>query len=526
MSKPKYTEVPKEYKGEVAWWLDLNRVLKEHGDVFEAAKAHPIYHLAFLIGMKPRDYQIYGLDMMFKNKYLYYMWSRRLGKSTIFKAFSNWAISWNKYPQGLENTTKVLVMAHTQDAADDYITVNRTMFEMGDKRVEALTKGKMKRFFTKNFATKRDNAKLNGSELSMRRIYNPLKPLPLNRDRGWNTIKTFPPTNRARGEPASIVQLDEIAAWKNFVPDDDEIYYDVVRPIPTDFPEAKIFCATTPKGEKGLGYNLLPLDGHKTIYELIWFPYWVRDEEEYIKSIKEIEEEYEAQGKSKKFRQEYLSELIDVSDSFFPDELVNLIFSKKDKLGLYTDYKEECHLGLDFGGSRNSHTVITISRKNPETGHLERIYHKKYPIAEDMTLKDDLLELSNKFNIVLYHIDNQGGGTSFYAWIRNKFGRNRLDEVSFKRDKQMMYRLFKIAMYQKRIYSYYDKELYKEFKGFTNDLRPEKGFTDDMLDSFVMSIRTWLPLEKHNNTYKSFNKINNFKRVMNHGKKRNFLVIH
>jgi hypothetical protein len=66
-----------------------------------------------------------------------------------------------------------------------------------------------------------------------------------------------------------------------------------------------------------------------------------------------------------------------------------------------------------------------------------------------------------------------------------------------------MFRQFKIACYQGRVRSYFDRELMDEFHSFTGDLKPMKGHTDDMLDSFVMASKDWL-VDKRVSGYKSF----------------------
>ncbi len=516
MSEVRYTEIPEHYYSEYDNWFDYTQLkLDGYNDFMQAAEQHPVYFAYWLCGIKFRNYQVFLMDMMMKNQYVYFVISRRLGKSTMFKVFAAWALWYNKFPQGIEDTTKVVVMAHTQDGADSYISDVRAIFERGDKRIEILTKGKTKNFFTSKFPRKMDNAKNNTEEFNICR--RPDK-------HGWCSIKSYPPTVRARGIPASIMLLDEVASWyKNC--DETEVYYEVVRPIPTDSPDTRIFGATTPKGEAGLSYNLMDIDGHDTIYKLIWLPYFVRKDQQYLDNMSKVEKEYKSQGMYQKFRQEFLAELIGVDDLYFTDTEINNVFSQEKNISMHIDFDKEVDLGLDFGGSRRSRTVVTLSYFDKENNMIYRIYHYRYPLAEDATLQQDLIAINKKFKIRKFHLDNQGGGSAFYAWARNYFGSDKLDEVNFKAEKQKMYRLAKIACFQGRVLSYYDRDLRTEFYSFNTSLKPDGSETDDLLDSFFMSCKDWLELDKPNNQYKIFNDMNKYLIVKNNGIKKGILQV-
>ena len=212
------------------------------------------------------------------------------------------------------------------------------------------------------------------------------------------------------------------------------------------------------------------------------------------------EQEYKDSGRHNEFRQEYLAELVSKDRAYFDktDE-IDPVFNNNSQMLTSNHVLDPVHMGIDFGGSARSRTVITLSHKDVD-GNIHRIYHKRYPLREDSNLQNDILGISKRFNISRYHVDDQGGGSAFYSWFRKKFGSNLIDEVSFRREKVDMYRLFKIACYQHRIHSYYDRELMEEFYGFTADLKPSKATTDDMLDSFVMSCKDWLS-DKSKSTY-------------------------
>lgn len=484
MAEREYTVIPKEFEENYEDWFSLETIQQHYdGNVMKACESHPVFFAYYFLGIKLRVYQIYMIEHMLKFNFIFSLWSRRLGKSITFKVFTAWALFYNKYPQGSNKTTKIIAISHTSEASDDYITDIKEMFEIGDEIVYKRFNGKLgKKYLTSTFPTRGKTGKNNQKQLS---IYN----------KGWNTLKSFPPTTAARGKPASIMVLDEIAFWKDYTSlqkDDYTIYGEVVRPIITDpSSSAKIFAATTPNGDSGLAYDLLPIDGHQTRYNLLWFPYYIHKDQSYLDEMYETEKEYQASGKMNSFRQEYLAELVSKNDAYFDrDTEIENVFSENYQM--VTQSIIPVHVGLDFGGSVKSRTVITMSMYDEESKICRRVYSYIYPLREDSTLKEDIIEWNYRFNIKKFHIDDQGGGSSLYAWFRNKFGEEKVDEVSFRREKADMYRLFKIACFQDRIKSFYDPNLFDEMVSFTADLKPPQNKTDDSLDSFVMSVKDWI----------------------------------
>ncbi len=488
----KYTVIPQSYVDSYDDWFSADTIKnKYNGDVLKASADHPIYHIYYLVGFKLRLYQVYMIDLMVKGKYVQAIWGRRLGKSLVYKCFAFWAMHWNKFPQGLDKSTKVVVLAHTGDSAESYIAELRYFIDAGDKQVNRLFKGKLgEKYFSDRFPIK-------GSKKTAKKRDNNEALDYLNINGTWSSIEVYPPTTRARGRPASIVLLDELAFWCDYTPDEEKIYSEVVRPIITDEPNTKIFIASTPNGEKGLFYKLADVDGHKTRYKLVWFSYKIREDKEYQDLILEYEEEYKDQGQYEAFRQEYLAEFVSSKGAYFDILEVDNVF--KNDLQLQLRYSGECTCAIDFGGSQKSHTTITIARpvkgkdyKGRDCTIGERVYDKRYPIGQDSMLQTDVKDIRRRFNITKWVLDSQGGGTMFYGWFKREMGGDKIEECSFKKEKVDMYRLFKIACFQDRVSSYIDNVLRSEFTAFTGDLKPSKGYTDDLLDGFVMAVKGWI----------------------------------
>lgn len=474
-----YTQLPDDYQNIADRFTDISVIKKEHnGDIDKACSSHPAFFSYWYAGVKLRDYQVYMLDIMLNNSKVMFECARRLGKTTMMMLFDAWALWYNKFPTGIDKTTKIIFMAQTEDSSKDYIRDVKEIFYAADMRVERLL-GK-KKYFTKRMSKKTDTAPTNSSQIS---IHN----------NGWNTLRAYPPTTRARGKPASVIHLDELAFWSRYAePDEYTVYQEVIRPIITDNPKSRIYIATTPNGPEGLAYELMPIDGHKSVFELIWFPYWIRKDKEYTDSIEEMRDnEYKPQGRMDAFRQEYLAELVVKSDAYFTSDEVENVFNDE-SMNIYDSSSLPCVASIDFGGPKNSHTVITISALDNKNT-VNRIYHKRYPVGKDATIKEDVLAISARFpGIQKWVVDSQGGGSSLYAWFNSRFGGYAYEEVNFRAEKAGMYRQFKIACHMDRIKSYYDEDLKKEMYSFTRDLKPSKGATDDMLDGFVMTARDWI----------------------------------
>jgi len=496
-SSLKYTKVPDEYKGaHYDKWFDFKTVRDEYNDdVLAACAAHPVFHVYYLIGFKLRDYQVYMMDVLMKKKYVQGIWGRRLGKSLEYKTFMHWAIHWNKFPQGLDDSTKVVVLAHTVDSAKSYISEFKQYCEMGDERIAMLFKGKLgDKYFTSRLPKKgnKKNKKDTDEILHFLSVGNK-----------WCSIEVYPPTQRARGRPASIIIMDEMAFWSDYTPDEYDIYNKVVRPIPTDQPDVKLFIATTTNGEKGISYDLMDVDKHETRYELVWFPFYVRDELEYWRGIKLEEIDSLNQNDYDGFRQEYLADIVSAKGAYFDKVETERVFSDTADLQLLPAFTGPCRAGLDFGGSKKSHTVFTVAAQDhriDENGHrqpyIRRLFHHRYEVGKDSTLQNDIINWSKRFpNITKWRIDSQGGGSALYGWFKNWAGA-KLEEVTFRGNKTDMFKMFKVACFQNRVKSYNDPALFKEFNGFTGDLKPSKGYTDDMLDSFVMACGDWLEIKE------------------------------
>lgn len=484
-----YTTIPEEYKLNYNSWFTLDKIKNEYnGDIFKAMEDSPILFAYWGFGIKLRYDQIYESDIMFDSKKLITISARQRGKTFIRQILALWAVFYNKVPQGVDKSTKVVVISMDALEAMRYISEIRNIMVLGDAHIKKLFKGKFgEHYFTDRIPKKgMVNTPANNQQS-----------LPIYSDGVWNTIKTFPPNNSARGKPASILIMDEVAIWDyigNGIPAK-EIYYEIINPMKLTAPNCRYWVTSTPKKPAGLFYDLCPIDGHNSDYKMLWLPYHIVDDETYQKNAEEDRKMYIANGEYDRFRQEYLAEFVDVGDSFFDEDThTQKVFD--DTLDMHKHFSNRVRAGLDFGGSKNSHTVITIVYYDEKTNECIRIYHKRYPVGKDSTLKEDVKDIAQRYNIECWYIDSQGAGSSFYDWFNNEFGAKQVKEFVFAKDKRDMYNQFRIACYRGKIKSYIDKELMREFRAFTPDYKPMKGETDDLLDSFAMACFDWILPDK------------------------------
>ena len=107
-----YTTIPEEYKLNYNSWFTLDKIKNEYnGDIFKAMEDSPILFAYWGFGIKLRYDQIYESDIMFDSKKLITISARQRGKTFIRQILALWAVFYNKVPQGVDKSTKVVVIS-------------------------------------------------------------------------------------------------------------------------------------------------------------------------------------------------------------------------------------------------------------------------------------------------------------------------------------------------------------------------------------------------------------------------------
>jgi hypothetical protein len=229
-------------------------------------------------------------------------------------------------------------------------------------------------------------------------------------------------------------------------------------------------------------------------FERIWFPYTIHEDEAYQLMMEEKRRDYERDGKFKEFQQEYLAMFVASIGNYFDHEKhLSKIF--KSDLCQVPEYKNECNLGLDFGGQRTSKTVLTITApfkiindKGKNVTKLRRLWHKVYPLKGDNDLIPDIKLLKRKFPRLRATVDSLGGGY-ILPEIRKILP---CEEMVFRRDKATKFDYFRVKAFRGEIESYKDEYLEKEMYAMTSEMKAPSGYTDDAIDAFIMSCYPYL----------------------------------
>jgi hypothetical protein len=149
-------------------------------------------------------------------------------------------------------------------------------------------------------------------------------------------------------------------------------------------------------------------------------------------------------------------------------------------------------MGVDFGGQVKSRTAVTISELT-DKGTVRRLFHKVYPVGKDITLIDDMTNLMTKFNVQRIIPDDCPAGQYMIKKMIEEKGWN-VQPMNFRSEKVAKYGAFRNFLNKGKIVSYQDDELKTEMlamefnNGSKNSvIEHAPGYTDDLIDSFVMS---------------------------------------
>ena len=482
-----YTKIPKEYDKTYNAYFDLQALSEKYGYNdgkfrHEYCREHPVVFAFFFLGIKLRKYQAYALDYILKSKNVMWCWSRQLGKSVTLAIFSLWCIIFNKYPCGFDKSTRIIFISHTEDGAKKIIDEINRFIDLGDARYERVTNGKVKNYFS------RYRVGINNSFQ-----------VTFKRNGIYHFIKSFPPTSRIVGNTGSILIIDECARLKLKVTED-KFFREYCEPTISAYPHAKKIYSSTPEGCSGYFYyhfdpnNLL--NEHE--FDRIWFPYSVHTDEDYLLMMKEKKRNYERDGKIKEFEQEYLALFVSSEGRYFsPDNHIGKMIDED--MCQLASYSGECYMGIDFGGQRTSHTVITIvtQEKIGDKKIIKRLWHKVYPIKGDNDLLPDIKDLLRRFNVKRIVIDSLGGAYAVPEIKKLK----PVTEMVFRRDKGIKYDIFRVRMFRNEIKSYEDEYLLREMYALNNEIKAPLGYTDDAIDSFVIASYHYLEEKAHFNFY-------------------------
>ena len=404
---------------------------------------------------------------------------RQIGKTTLLAMIALWALTFNKGNSGVGKNTKIGIVSRSDTQAKKMLADIKNLMRLGDYHI-AETRD-ISEFFTKMIDSSQTAAN-NRTTITF---------LPREGSKIASFIKSFPPTDAILGNTLDFIFPDEASRIDERQPD---IYDRAIVPTTIENPHALTVITSTPRGHFGFFYDLFdPYNNYKVHeYERFWFDMNCIQYDVPMKHAS-IKEKYDAvvkKGDEITARQEYFADFVVNETSFFnPLDIDTMI---DEKASAVFDYSGSCDMGIDFGGKGTSHSVITISGLD-EHDNIRRIYHRRYDISEDGSIIEDVEQLLKDFKVDNIICDDCPAA----QYIMNKMeekGMN-LTKMNFAGEKTKKYGSFREQLHKQRIRTYMDEELViemramiqKQISGSRTKIAAPKGYTDDLIDSFMMS---------------------------------------
>lgn len=451
-----------------------------HSKTIKECMNNVAYFAKHMLGLELYAWQKRVADMVSAGrKKIIINTSRQIGKSKLVAVIALWALAFNKGNSGDGQNTKIGIISRSDDQAKKIIAEIRNLVLKGD----AVMKSKAnKKFINRDYfsemldtSQKAENTKMS---ITFRKGH-----------RGSiypSFVKSFPPTDAVLGNTFDFVFLDEASRIE------DEIFYRAILPTGDKY-NANWIVTSTPNGMSGFFYELMDVEEKRKNHE--WDRYWFTieavkfdDPDHYSRKIKEIDQMI-ADGKELVAKQEYFAEFVATETSFFDPKDVTEMFD--DKLAIQYSSSNQCTLGLDVGGQKKSHSVITITTCD-DSGMIYRIFHKRYPVQGDDNLLDDIADLLKKFNLTRLVVEKCQITDFLIREMKNR-GWN-VYEFEPNREKVPAYSAFRAKLHKGLVKSYLDEDLMVEMKAltqkegrFTTMIHAPTNYTDDMIDSLVMS---------------------------------------
>lgn len=487
-TEPYYTVIPAFYWdayeriGTKEYVLERMNERELTSEILEkACNKFPEIFAYYMLGVRLRPYQHYAIDQIWANNYSALAWSRRLGKSTVVKIFILWSTFYNKLPGDLTGTTWNIILQDQEIANSLYIEPLHELMERGDKIVLERFKSTLgEHYFTSKLVTRRDKTgKVRSNQISFKTKY------------GICRINTLPPTSKAIGREGNIAG-DEVSKWKKNSKIGDEFkYYDQIEAIMKDKPIYKAIFLSTPEGADDLfAKEIFDPEGLQpnNKYKKIWFPYWARVENTWLKEMEETREKAVYNKRLSLFQQEYEAKFLTISDPFF-DYQEHILPNINNEWKEPYQIEVPCSLGIDWGGTQKSETALVITKWNCNPNVKKKvIYLKHYEVGDDLNnLVPELERIKKLYNIKWVVPDNKGG-----RWLIPKleelFGKGRVQPFNFTTDKIQGYEMLRNALNQKEIELPNYNPLIEQLRNMNDKLKPNstKG-KDDIADALMMS---------------------------------------
>lgn len=485
--------------------MDKFREPDKTGGLIEACSKNVVVFADKMLGFKLYSWQVYFLNEIQKamikdplgkidlQKEFCAITSRQIGKSTAIAILSIWSSIFNKYPGTLSNNTSVLISSASDVQAKKLLYEMKKLLKMGDRYMTDTYKDENgEGLFGKEFfsALLDDNEPNNTTTITFRPHDPELHgPLLLAGSKSGSTIKSYPPTSSVLGETASVVIIDEAGKSEKI---SDQFFYDYLSPTGNSTDAVRIYTST-PWVSSGFFYRMVDPDGNygnsPAAVVLFTVDAIKIENPKYYQTVMKTVDQLNKDGKTDEVQRAYYCRFVKGETSYFnPEKVVNAFTNEYQPT---ESYRGPCDMGVDFGGQTISRSVITITECDEE-GMVRRLYHRTYAVGKDNTLIEDIANLQKDFNIQRIIVDDCPQGDYLTRQMIEK-GWN-LTLMNFRQDKVKKYGAFRATLNRGKIQSYNDDELKTEMlalefgQGSRNSIiQHAPGYTDDLIDSFLMS---------------------------------------
>ena len=467
--------------------------LESNGDdVVDGVDSELVVDVSRLLSSDELSFKVFGKEFVI-------ITSRQIGKSTLLAMISLWVTLFNKVPSGLSHSTSVVIISASDDQSRTLLYEIKKLLLMGDLKMSQYLDGNGDSLFGKSYFSdllsgddpnntssitfKRYDALVHGDYLLKDSLHG-------------SSIRSYPPTAKVLGTTSSVIFVDEAGKYDRI---SDQFFYDFLYPVGNSTNALRAYTST-PWEPVGFFYRMVDPEGLYSSSDYLVIAFTIDairlENPKYYATVMKTVNALLADGKRDEVDRAYYCRFVKGDSGFFDVEKVPEVFDSD--LSLLEGYSGVCDLGIDVGGKNNSRSVVTISNFDEESGVITRLYHRAYPVMDDLSLLDDIDELMSRFNIQRVIIDECPAADHLIQRIE-RFYHWDLVKMSFRTWKIKKYNAFRDKVHRGLVKSYKDDDLMKEFYGFIytrgstqSSIAHAPGYSDDLLDSFVISCFNFL----------------------------------
>ena len=428
--------------------------------------------------------------------------SRQIGKTTFAAIFALWVSLFNKLASSEEqNSTCGIISASDLQAklvlkeVDKYIKIgdNYCRIHYSREKDDIMDKGLLSSLIDSDEDNNKQTISFKAEKLVKDHETGAMIPeygqYFLSGSKIGTRLNSYPPTTSVLGQTFAYLHEDEAGRNDRFT---DEAHYEYLHPT-GDARNAIRLYTSTPWVQSGFFYELADPENMRVDHKHLRYMFTIdaieHENPKQHKNVLDNIEEMRKDGKKDEVERAYYCRFVKGEASYFNPDDVDDCFNGEDVF--LESYSGECDIGVDFGGQVKSRTVITVSALIDDT--VKRLYHKRYEVGEDNNLMADVEEVMSRFpNWQRIIPDDCPQGDYVIRKMREK-GWN-VHPMNFRRDKIKKYGAFRSKLKKGLVKSYRDDDMKVEMKAleFTNaavqsNIMAPRGYTDDMIDSFVMS---------------------------------------